>query len=77
VIDNFAYRVDSARSWTGILTPISYASSVGRAVGTDHALGSTTFVWVPIEIGQADARSRARDLAAHGVRATRRWLAGI
>lgn len=71
MIDDFAYRIDTARSWTWILAPVSYARSVRRAVRVDHALGSTTLVRIPVEIGQAVAEGRTRNLAAHGVRAAR------
>lgn len=77
MIDDFADRVDAAGSWTGVLTPVPNASSIGRAVGIDDALGPTALVGVTVELGQADAGRRAGHLPAHGVRATRRRLAGI
>lgn len=77
MIDDFANRVDSACSWTGILTAVPYASSIGYTVGIDYALGPTTFVRVPVEIGQAGAGGRAGDFPAHSVRTARGWLARI
>lgn len=66
--DDFADRVDAARSWTEILTAVPYASSIGCTVGIDYALGPTTFVRVPVEIGQADTGGRAGDFPTHSVR---------
>lgn len=77
MIDNLADRVNAARSRARVLTLVSYAGAIGRAVRADHALWSATFVRVSVEIGQASAGGRAGDLAAHGIRPARRRLARI
>lgn len=77
MIDNFANRINTARSWTRILTLVPYAGSIRCAVRVDYALWSATFVRVPVKIGQANAGGRAGNLAAHSVRTARRRLARI
>lgn len=77
MIDNFANCIDTARSRARILTLVSYASSIGCTIGVDYALGSTTLVWISVEIGQTNAGHRIENLATHCVCTTRRWLARI
>jgi len=77
VIDDFANRINTACSWTRILTSVSYASSIGYTIRIDYAFGSTTFVRISVEIGQASTGSWARNFATHSIRATWWRLARI
>lgn len=69
VINYFANRIDTTCSWARVLTSIPYTSSIGCTIGVNYALGSTAFIRVSVEIGQTSTGGRARNLAAHSIRA--------
>jgi len=77
MIDDFTNRINTACSWTRVLTSVSYASSIGCTIRIDYAFRSTTFVRISVEIGQASAGSWARNFATHSICATRWRLAWI
>jgi len=73
VINYIAYGILATSSRTGVNTLAAMTSLIPRTVGIENALGSAAGVGIAMEFGQASADSSV----ALGIRATRRWVAGI
>lgn len=77
MVNNPAFRIDSAQAGTGIHTPQLLACLVARTLRIDRAFRSARHVGVAEILGDARAGGGSVSVRAHRVLTARRGVAGV